>query len=72
MEAQVKGSELRQDWLSLVYRHSSCLGSGWEYLREGAEREEWWFEDRKTRYKREKERSPKEQPRYGWRECTMI
>jgi hypothetical protein len=60
MEAQVKGSELRQDWLSLVYRHSSCLGSGWEYLREGAEREEWWSKDRKTKCKREKEKSPKD------------
>ena len=48
-------------WLSLVYRQSSCLRSGWEYLRESAEREEWWAKDGKAKCKREKEEeSPKE------------
>ena len=58
---------------AISYRQSSCLGSGWEYLREGAEREEWWSKYRKTKCKREKgKKSPKEQTRYGQRESTMM
>lgn len=43
------------NWLLLVCRWSINIGSGWEYLREGVQREEWQVKSGKLNCKRQNE-----------------